>query len=496
MIYQEGGRWRSEPTNEEKLQDIDDIVSKLSPEEYTALEAILGEFSTDGLSEIADTCAETQWEEVPLPIEEWIESEHHVGDTGKTLFPVLKKDLIELFSNDYHEVILCLHPDTRVPLLDGSNPTIRELAERWKDDDTPYWVYSYKGGKLGASQAVHPRQTGIDDYYRVTLEDGTTFTGNARHQMLLRDGTKRMIRDMSPGDSLMPFNVRLSTGSSRVGYEQIEGLDGKWKFTHRLVAKTLCEKDEGSEDTVHHRNFDKRDNTPENLQWTWFREHSRMHAELTRRRNLNGLASEAGKVAWKNRSPEAKAAFSKLMAERNRESATDTRTDITLESIQTCGASNLRKAAQALKCSASRIRKVIADHGLTTKDVFGADYGRGRKNKICADVPVGPKPKLTVADIEKAIEQGAATTRACAAKLGVSKKTIYNTLKREGVCWDDLCETVGNHYVVSIEKVGRGPVYCMTVPDAGNFAISTEKEGDPNHRSGVISSNTGSIGWG
>lgn len=106
MIYQEGGRWRSEPTEEERLSDIDDIVSKLTPEEYTALEAILGEFTSGGISEIADTCAENQWEEVPLPIEEWIESEYHVGDTGKTLFPVLKKDLIELFSNDYHEVIL------------------------------------------------------------------------------------------------------------------------------------------------------------------------------------------------------------------------------------------------------------------------------------------------------------------------------------------------------------------------------------------------------
>lgn len=496
MIYQEGGRWRSEPTAEETQQGIDDIVAKLTDEERVALEHVLGELDTSGVSHTADKCSELEWEEVPLPIEEWIESEYHVGDTANTLFPVLKRDIIELFSGDYHEVILCLHPDTKVPLLDGSNPTIKELADRWEIDETPFWVYSYKDGKLGASQAVHPRQTGIDDYYRVTLEDGTTFTGNARHQMLLRDGTKRMIRDMLPGDSLMPFNVRLSAGSSRVGYEQIKCLDGKWQYTHRLVATTLCEKDDGSEDTVHHRNFDKRDNTPENLQWTRFREHSRMHAELTRRRNLNGLASKAGKVAWKNRSPKAKAAFGRLMAERNRELAADTRTDITLESIQTCGASNLRKAALALNCSASRVRKVITDRGLTPQDVFGADYGRGRKNKIGADNPVGPKPKLTISDIERAIEQGAATTRACAAKLGVNKKTIYNTLKREGICWDDLCETVGNHYVVNVEKAGRGPVYCMTVPDAGNFAISTEKEGDPNHRSGVMSSNTGSIGWG
>jgi len=57
---------------------------------------------------------------------------------------------------------------------------------------------------------------------------------------------------------------------------------------------------------------------------------------------------------------------------------------------------------------------------------------------------------------------------------------------------EDTIHHVGNRYVTKIEHIGNGPVYCMTVPDTGNFAISTS----PGKRGGVISSNTGSIGWG
>lgn len=215
MIFQEGGRWRSELTALEKQMDVDDIVGKLTPEELEALEHMLGDFELSGTSKIADECADLEWEEVPLPIEEWLESHHHVGDTGSTIFPVLKRDLIELFSGGYHEIILCLHPDTRIPLLDGSTPTIKELSDRWEEDQEPSWVYSYKDGEIGPAKAVHPRKTGVDDYYRVTLDDGSTFTGNSRHQMLKRDGQKIMIKDMVPGDSLMPFDDKLFTKAEK-----------------------------------------------------------------------------------------------------------------------------------------------------------------------------------------------------------------------------------------------------------------------------------------
>ena len=106
MICQEGGRWRSEETVDERQTEIDEIISKMEPDEIKALEAVLGEVGVSGTSQIADTCAELEWEEVPLPIEEWLDSYHHIGDLKDSIYPVLKQDMIELFKGNYHEVIL------------------------------------------------------------------------------------------------------------------------------------------------------------------------------------------------------------------------------------------------------------------------------------------------------------------------------------------------------------------------------------------------------
>jgi hypothetical protein len=576
MIFQEGGRWRSEPSVSEQEAEVEAILDKLTNEERESLEALLAELKADGASEIADTCANLEWEEVPLPIDQWLDSYHHVGDTGETIYPVLKKDLIELFSGGYHEVILCLHPDTRVPLLDGTESTIRDLAERWKRDATPFWVYSYVDGELRPTKAIQPRQTGVDDYYRVTLDDGTTFTGNARHQMLRRNGEKVMIQDMRPGDSLMPFEVKLSEkgdlGEPIEGYEMLRRLDGEWCYTHRLVANLLCEKESGDEDTIHHEDFHKTNNTPENLRWMRWRDHMRLHSALLaewkaanparaadlehrqaehlrslwegsdgevrraehaarlRERNLNGNASAAGKLAWINRSSEAKAAFSAMMVARNKSTKQRQavsrakrkkrgsktrhspvvrrqkvrkprtkvmlRSDVTIDAITSCGASNINEAAERLECSATLIRRVLADAGFTQVSFFGNRRGKRRG-----------KPDVTVKAIEQAIRDGACTAAAAAVKLKCAASTIHRCLKKHGLVWSDFCETVGNHYVVKVEKVGRGPVYCMTVPGAGNFAISTAtgvqnsvepgslggEEANPTQRSGVFSSNTGAI---
>lgn len=106
MIYQEGGRWRSVPNPEGTQDEMDDLVGKLTPEEFASLQELLKEFEANGVSEIANECAQLEWEEVPLPIDQWINSHYHMGDTKDTIYPVLKKDMVELFSGDYHEVIL------------------------------------------------------------------------------------------------------------------------------------------------------------------------------------------------------------------------------------------------------------------------------------------------------------------------------------------------------------------------------------------------------
>ncbi len=106
MIYLENGRWHSVRTENEERQEIDDLLDKLDPSERAAVQVLLDEYNATGESELADECAELEWEEVPVPIEDWLNDHHLVGDTGDTIFPVLKQDLIELFTGNYSEIIL------------------------------------------------------------------------------------------------------------------------------------------------------------------------------------------------------------------------------------------------------------------------------------------------------------------------------------------------------------------------------------------------------
>jgi len=106
VIVQEAGRWQSYVTPDEDQAAIDEIVSKMDPEELESLEAVLAEIQSKGQSPIADACAQLEWEETPLPIQEWLESYDHIGDLKDSIYPVLKRDMIELFSGNYHEVIL------------------------------------------------------------------------------------------------------------------------------------------------------------------------------------------------------------------------------------------------------------------------------------------------------------------------------------------------------------------------------------------------------
>lgn len=97
MISYEHGRWRSSRTNTEKLNAALEAVRQLTDEERAALGLVLGEFEGTGHSETADEAAEFEWEETPLPIDEWLQSEYHIGETGKDLYPILREDMCELF---------------------------------------------------------------------------------------------------------------------------------------------------------------------------------------------------------------------------------------------------------------------------------------------------------------------------------------------------------------------------------------------------------------
>lgn len=111
---------------------------------------------------------------------------------------------LELF-RDYD----CVGEDTIVPLPDGSMPTIKELAEKYKDNPQErFYVFSYdhetKSVVLG--QAYHPRKKGIRKAFKVTFQNGQYIIGSAGHPFLMSDGYYKKLEDVDVGDLVMPFS--------------------------------------------------------------------------------------------------------------------------------------------------------------------------------------------------------------------------------------------------------------------------------------------------
>lgn len=182
---------------------------------------------------------------------------------------------------------LCLTGDTLIPLLDGRTLSMRELAAE-HSAGKQNWVYSCK-----ADGSVHPgkilsawKTKETRDLLGVVIDNGEVIKCTPNHPFMMRDGTYKRADELSAGDSLMPVYRRVSSksdGDLLDGYEMIWQA-GEWKYTHKVVNESYSHgvHSVSKMRVLHHVNFNKSDNSPENLrEMTWY-EHRKLHSQ-----NLN-----------------------------------------------------------------------------------------------------------------------------------------------------------------------------------------------------------------
>lgn len=182
----------------------------------------------------------------------------------------IKADLLQLLLTNPGE--RCLTGDTKIPLADNTEFAIKELVGK-----EPFWVYSYnpEDDMIVPGLATAHATLKNADLVEVTLDNNEKIRCTPDHLWLLRNGEYCRADELIEGTSLMPLYRTLNTSK----YERIyQPYLKDYRETHLcfVFGKRLS----GVREVVHHKDLDKRNNSPDNLQWMTCQGHKDLHKEI------------------------------------------------------------------------------------------------------------------------------------------------------------------------------------------------------------------------
>lgn len=237
------------------------------------------------------------YRQMPVTIEQFISDPFYLGDVCKYLYPFWKDKLRQIYPTQIHTEypilvfkggIGCISGDSIIPLANGELYTIRELYEKYPQGG--FYVNSWDPyiNKPRAGLVSRVYYTGKKKSYKVTTtsegsEEVSTFITTADHKFLLNDGNYLQAKDLVVGDSLR--SLYLTDDSSYYpGYKCwiSKDIDDHWYPLHRSYVGL----DDYDGTNVHHKDENKFNNIPDNLEILTPSEHHRTHFQ---ERNSKGV---------------------------------------------------------------------------------------------------------------------------------------------------------------------------------------------------------------
>lgn len=418
----------------------------------------------------------------------------------------------------------CFTGDTKIALVDGTSISFNEMIQRQKTGER-FWGYSINRiGTIVVSELTNAKQYGHKKIIRVKLDNEEIIECTPDHKFMLRDGTYCEAKDLKPETGLFPLYRVVTRGYEAViqpkngGYHSTHHLSDCWNINNKVYGFNENEH-------RHHINSNRRDNRPINICRVNASEHIRLH-NLERASDPIYMASLSERLKEvhkeKSKDPAWHASFiekckhasyvfwndpkHKELRERVHQRKLERAKNMSLEDKQ--------KFADRMR-EYSLKEEVIAERSRRLKALWADSDFREAKIALTKEIStrhdVGAKELVAALEQEKSI-RGAARILKCDRSVfrrfkdiilnykekwiseRFTNETIINALKEKGTVSgaakllqigvkkllsykEAVSQYYGspvadNHKVVSVEYLDKEEdVYCLTVPEHGNFAL-------------------------
>jgi dCTP deaminase len=368
----------------------------------------------------------------------------------------------------------CFSGDTRVALVDGSAPTLEEMACRAERGEM-FWGYSVgEHGRIIVTLLDAPRHIGCDALLEVVLDNEESIRCTPDHEFILRDGTRAQAAALRPGNSLMPLYRDVIRG-----YESVyQPLNGHLLGTHRLadewnLRNGIYANAEGTH--RHHRDHDRRNNMPWNIERVEAGEHIRHHNQNNYGDDFDAAAhSQAIRDALQRRAADPAWSARYLRLQQTRA------LNFWREAEYAEARQRLREAHFARWTPERRARQAqvmqnyFADlahretQGKRSRQAWARDDGarRARQQEIARRIRL--RGEITEVAVERALQETGSIRSA--ARLLNCDRSVFRRFPQ--VIAGARGQRSRNHKVERIRQLpGHHDVFCLTVPEAGNFAL-------------------------
>lgn len=457
----------------------------------------------DGLKPVHRRVLYTMWDTGLLHNKPHKKSANVVGNCMAKFHPhgdaAIYDTLVRLAQNfsmrymlvDGHGNFGCFTADTKIKLTDGRDLSFIELAKEHNEGKRNFTFTIDKKGAIKIAEIKNPRLTKKNaEIMKVTLDNGEEIKCTSNHRFMLKNGEYKEAKDLIPGDSLMPAYFRFSTKEDDpdiVGYNMVfQPKSSLWDLIHILsdewnISKEIYPKSTGR--TRHHVDFNKLNNNPDNIRRIGWKEHWKIHYDLTSHNHKNSLEyrlslAKGREKFWENEAN--RKAYSERMRQKNlknwknagyREQMRITLSNVNkkylkehpevIEKFRQRATITLKRLWQIPKYREFFHNKIVDSNkrritNLTGKKKFLKICRYTQENNLILNKENYEKIRKDVFGIKSFTSWD----------LGIKKYYDNNV----GLV---LCEISSNHKVIKIESLNEcADVYDLTIDNTHNFALS------------------------